>query len=131
MVLLFLASKTQRYMISQKDLPGYIEKSIPELSGICEKEKCKTAYDFVRQLLKYTSRHVIKHNMKIARQCMAIAEQLYKKGNKTIKNAIENIFVYSFTHTFFHDESRRKELVKIVPDSLYELYKKQVIYSHL
>jgi hypothetical protein len=118
-------------MISQKELPAVIERSIPELSGVWEKEKCENTYDIVRQMLKYTIYQVLNHNMKAAKKCLTLAEQLYKKGNTAIKNAIENVYVYSFSHAFFYDEKKKKEVMEIVPLSLYELYKKQVINSHL
>ena len=118
-------------MISQQELPGYIDKTMPELSGICNQEQCRNAYDIVRQMLKYTTAQVVQHNISAAKQCLKLAESLYRKGNATIKSAIENVYVYSFSHAFFHDERKRKELLEIVPVSLYELYKKQVINSHL
>jgi hypothetical protein len=124
-------TKTQTEMISPQDLPALIEKTLPELSGICNKNKCRNVYDTVRQMLLYTHSKVIRHNMKAAQQCMALAEQLYKKGNTAIKCAIENVFVYSFSRIFFQDEKIKSEIVKIVPVSLYELYRKQVISSHL
>ena len=118
-------------MIDQTELPGYIKKTLPELSGICEKENCRNAYDIVREMLKYTTSQVLEHNMKAAKSCLLLAANLYSKGNAVVKNAIENVYVYSFSHAFFHDDKRRKEILAIVPDSLYSLYKKQVINSHL
>jgi hypothetical protein len=118
-------------MINQENLPGYIGKEIPELSGICEQENCRNVYDIVKQMLRYTTAQVLTHNISAAKQCLCLAEKLYKKGNAVVKNAIENVFVYSFSHAFFHDSRKRKEVMDIVPASLYELYKKQVINSHL
>lgn len=118
-------------MINQQELPGIVEKEVPELSGVFETAMCKNAYDIVRQLFKYTATQVFQHNMTAAKKCLSLAEQLYKKGNTTIKNAIENVYVYSFSHAFFCDDARKKEVMQIVPVSLYELYKKQVVNSHL
>ena len=117
-------------MISQQELPAFVEKSIPELSAVCKKEK-GDVYNIVRHLLSYTVTQVAKQNHAAAKKCMALAVELYNKGNTAIKNAIENIYVYSFSHAFFCDEQKRNEVMKIVPVSLYELYKKQVINSHL
>jgi len=69
--------------------------------------------------------------MAAAQKCFTLAAKLYKKGNVAVKNAIENVYVYSFSHAFFHDEQKRKEVMEIIPLPLYELYKKQVINSHL
>jgi hypothetical protein len=93
--------------------------------------KSKNVYDIVRHMLKYTKSQIIRHNVAAAQKCMSLAEQLYYKGNNAVKNAIENVFVFSFSHAFFHDEDSKKTMMKIVPDSLYKLYKKQLVNSHL
>lgn len=118
-------------MITQLELPEYIEHEMPELSFIYHKEKPRNVYDIVRHMLKYTQSQVVKHNLNAAKKCMALAEQLYYKGNNAIKNAIENVYVYSFSHAFFHDENEKKEIMSIVPRFLYKLYQRQVINSHL
>jgi len=118
-------------MISQDELPAFIEKSIPELSSVIRKTKSETAYDVVHQMLAYTTLQVIRHNLDAAKKCLSLTAQLYKKGNTHIKNAIENVYVYSFSHAFFHNEEQRKEMMEIIPLPLYELYKKQVINSHI
>jgi len=123
--------KNHNVMISQEDLSEYIEQEMPELSGICDRKKSRNVYDIVRHMLKYTQLQVIKHNLNAARKCMALAENLYHKGNNAIKNAIENVYVYSFSHAFFHDIDQRDEMMAIVPSSLYKIYKNQVINSHL
>jgi hypothetical protein len=118
-------------MISQEELPAFIEKSIPELSKEIRKSKCENTYEVVKQMFAYTTRQVLKHNVGAAKKCLTLAAQLYKKGNIHIKNAIENVYVYSFSHAFFHDEKKKREMMEIIPLPLYELYKKQVINSHL
>lgn len=118
-------------MINQQELPGYIQQSIPELSGMCNKANCSSPYDIAGQMVKYTTNNILQHDLNHAKECLTLAEHLYLKGNVAIKNAIENVFVYSFSHTFFHDEVKRKKLMDILPASLYKLYKKQVLYSHL
>ncbi len=118
-------------MISQQDISEYIGQEMPELSDICSREKSRTVYDVVRHMLKYTKTQMIRHNLIAAQKCMALAEQLYYKGNNAVKNAIENVFVYSFSHAFFHDADQMKEVLDIVPPSLYRLYRAQVVNSHL
>ncbi len=118
-------------MLCQEELSEYIEKEMPELSGMGKGDKPQNVYDIVRHMLKYTKSQVIQHNLNAAKKCMNLAEQLYYKGNNAIKNAIENVFVYSFSHAFFHDENKRKEVIGIIPESLYKLYKRQLVNSHL
>ena len=118
-------------MISQSELPEFIEHNMPELSGICSKEQSRNVYDIARNLFKYTATQIAKHNINAAKKCMALAEQLYNNGNVMIKNAIENVYVFSFSHAFFSGHSQDTDILEIVPPSLYELYRKQLIGSHL
>jgi len=118
-------------MLHQEDLTEYIHHEMPELSGIVREETAPSVYNIVRHMLKYTKSQVIRHNLDAAKKCMTLAEQLYYKGNNAIKNAIENVFIFSFSHTFFLDEDKRKEIMSILPDSLYKLYRKQLLNSHL
>lgn len=118
-------------MISQEELPQFIENTMPELSDICHSEHSNNAYSVVKQLLQYTTTNIAKHNMNAAKKCLALADQLYRKGNNVVKNAIENVFVFSFSHAFFHKDHNRKDILDIVPPSLYELYRKQLVNSHL
>ena len=118
-------------MIDQQELPAYIGKAMPELSQTIVQQDCKNVYDIVKEMITYTSTQVVQHNTAATKKCLYLAEQLYKHGNAAIKNAIENVFVYSFSHSFFHDAIRSEEVMKIVPPSLYDLYRKQVLNSHL
>ena len=117
-------------MISQQDLPAYIESNFPELPAN-KKGPSASAYDIIRQMLKYTTTQLSRHNFKAAGHCLTVVEELYKQGNTAIKNAIENVYVFSFSHAFFYDDVKRKAIVDILPASLYELYKRQVVNSHL
>ena len=118
-------------MLCKEDLPAYIEREMPELSGHVNADGAKNVYDVVRHILKYTKSQVIRHNLVNAQKCMKLIEQLYFKGNNAIKNAVENVFVFSFTHAFFHDEEKMKEVMNVIPDALYKLYRKQLLSSHL
>lgn len=118
-------------MLTQQDLPEFIESEIPELSGICDKDQSRNVYDVIRHLMKYTKSQLIRHNLNAVKKCMGLAEKLYYKGNNAIKNAIENVYVYSFSHAFFHNDEEKKQVMDIVPPNLYKLYQQQVINSHL
>jgi hypothetical protein len=119
-------------MIEQQDLPEYIERSLPELSGICKNADCKNPYDIARQMIRYTADQLRSKNLLAAKKCLTMADNLYNTGNKVIRNAIENVFVYSFSHTFFHDEAKRQSLLALLPANLYTIYKRQMVAgSHL
>jgi hypothetical protein len=118
-------------MINQEEISSYVGKEIPELTAAIKKGKCRNAYDVVKQLFTYTASQIITHNVTAARKGLALAEQLYDNGNRVVKNAIENVFIFSFSHTFFFNESNRKEVLQLMPARLKQIYKAQVINSHI
>lgn len=118
-------------MIDNDKLPDYIKGQAPEIAGILKRVGDGNVYHFARQLFKYTVSQILKHNAQGAKRCFLLAEDLYQKGNATVKNAIENVYVYSFSQVIFHDEAKRREVIELVPLTLYHLYKKQVINSHI
>jgi hypothetical protein len=119
-------------MIDQQELPELIEQEIPELSTeLCDKEKCNNAYRTLHILRDYTRKQVNSGDMSAVKRCFRLADKIYTKGNEAVKNAVENVYVYSFSHFLFHDDDRRKLFMRIVPLSLYTLYVKQMLHSHL
>jgi ribosomal protein L31E len=119
-------------MISEAELPQYVGKEIPELSGmLCNKELCNSVHTAVNVLRDHTYNKMEEENFGAVKQCMDVAERLYKKGNQTVKNAIESVYVYSFSHMLFHDMEKRKMLLGMIPMSLYTAYVHQMLHSHL
>lgn len=118
-------------MMTPSELPGYIRSAVPGLSIANSSRGQKNVYDAVRLLFAHTEDMVERHNYSIAKQCMEAAEQIYIQGNLLLKNAIENVYVFSFSHGFFCDRNNRKELMAIMPSVLYGIYKQQMLDSHL
>jgi hypothetical protein len=117
-------------MIAQEQLSEYIAKSIPHLREAVSGQSMNT-YDVVKELLGHTTRSLDEGDVNEAKKCMLVAEQLYHQGCPVVKNAVENVFVFSFSHSFFCDSQNKEQLLKIVPPGLYDLYKKQMLNSHL
>lgn len=117
--------------MEQQQLTQFIYESIPELGGICKDANCSTPYHFARQMILYINAQILRSNTNGAQICLQLAEEIHKAGNNIIKNAIENVFVFSLTYSFFQDAILKKKLLEILPDSLYDIYRKQVICSHL
>jgi hypothetical protein len=118
-------------MIDQTELPIYMQKVLPELSGSLKGETCKNVYSTVRLLSDYTHDNIATQNFKNVKKCFVIAEKLYNKGNEAVKTAIENVYVYSFSHMLFIDEARKRILLGLIPITLYTLYVKQMLNSHI
>lgn len=119
-------------MINQNELPGYMEKALPELSAaLCEGNNCSSPYRVMNLLKDYTQSQLREGNLNAVKKSFLLAEKLYNKGNTAIKNAIECVYVYSFSHILFGDDHKKKMVLGIIPVSLYTLYVKQMLHSHI
>ena|SRR6185312_4902893 len=118
-------------MIDQTELPIYMQRVIPELSEPLNAGNCKNVYNTVRLLFDYTNTNLANQNFKNVKKSLSIAEKIYKKGNEAVKGAIENVYVYSFSHMLFNDEARKRILLGLIPVNLYMVYVKQMLNSHI
>ena len=113
-------------MISQLEIPSYLEEALPDISKELKVNKKGNAYDAMNALIVFTGKNIKAHNYKMVRCCFEIADKLYNKGNTMVKNAVQNVFVYSFTKMFEIYAAEKQQILGMLPATLYALYIAQV-----
>lgn len=113
-------------MINQLEIPMYLEEALPELAIDMDENKKNNPYDLMNTLMAFTCKNINGHNFKIVKRCFQLADKLYNKGNMAVKNAVQNVFVYSFTTMFERYPAEKKQLLAILPITLYSLYIAQI-----
>jgi hypothetical protein len=64
-----------------------------------------------------------------AKRCFEIAENIYSKGDKAVRDTIENVFIYSLPSLLnLCNEDEEREIEKLIP-SLHTAYVQQVFRS--
>lgn len=121
-------------MITQFEVPGYIEERLPELKPELQKRAgtaANTIGTALQCLADFTRRMVREHNTTMAGRCLSVAANLYSKGNETVKGTVENIYVFSFSSLLNSCDNYRDraKLQAVLPGSLYRAYVKQVTHS--
>ncbi|PQJ12622.1 hypothetical protein CJD36_002450 [Flavipsychrobacter stenotrophus] len=116
-------------MINQLEIPMFIEEALPEMPRELLTSKQNTAYDLLGSLTTFTCKNINDHNYRSVKRAFQIADKLYAKGNGVVKNAVENVFVYSFTRMFNTYPNEKKELLAILPITLYTIYMAQVCHK--
>ena len=110
-------------MINETEVPDLIERQIPDLATDINNTREKVnIYQTMQTLLQFTGRKIQEHNYLSVKQCFAIAEKLYEKGNRSVQNAVENVFVFSFSNLLPADSAEKKKILAIVPITIYSLY---------
>lgn len=84
----------------------------------------------VQSLTDYTKRMALEHDFKMVGKCMDLMGMLYEKGNQLTRNAVENIFIYSFSTMMCTCNIVEWKVIRSsMPDALYNLYVQQVTRS--
>ena len=72
----------------------------------------------------------LEHDFKMVEKCMNLVEKLYEKGNTLVRNAVENIFIFSFSTMLSRCNVVEWRIVQsYMPADLYSLYVKQILKS--
>jgi predicted SnoaL-like aldol condensation-catalyzing enzyme len=116
-------------MINQLEIPMYLEEAIPEISNELNEGKKYNAFVLMNSLVLFTYKNIKAHNYKTVKKCFKVADKLYSKGNGMVKNAVQNVFVYSFTRMFQSHPAEKEKLLAIIPMTLYSLYIAQVCHK--
>ncbi|GGB15223.1 DUF7674 family protein [Puia dinghuensis] len=81
----------------------------------------------IQLLTDFTKRMALEHDFQTVRKCMTLMGRLYEKGNMQTRNAIENIFIYSFSTMMCSCNIVEWKVIRAaMPEPLYALYVQQV-----
>jgi len=117
-------------MLSQYQVPAFIAAKLPQVKNDLSSASPMTIYQSVQVLTDYTKRMAIEHDFKMVEKCMSLVAALYLKGNSLVKNAVENVFIFSFSSIMSRCNIVEWRIVQsYMPSDLYALYVQQVLRS--
>lgn len=84
-------------------------------------------YRIMSGLCNFTRKQLRAHNLVVVVKCLGLADMVYQKGNLLVKNAVENIFVFSLTGLReIANQVEWKVMRAKMPEGLYLLYQRQL-----
>lgn len=107
-----------------------ITVAIPEICNDLNEKKIENSYHIIGFLNDKVKNMIRQNNTSCLFKCLGKMNELYNKGDKMVKSAIENSFVYSLDSctAFCAKEYRDLIFSRLSPD-LHKVYARQ-IYSH-
>jgi hypothetical protein len=118
-------------MINQYEVASYLADELPEIKE--DLKRISPTLNIIKSiqcLTEYTRGKVVQRDLRIVKKCFAIAENIYFRGNALVRDAIENIFVFSFSTLLNSgDKDEKKELQAIMPICLHTAYVQQMLKS--
>jgi hypothetical protein len=119
-------------MVTQYEIPALIAGQLPQVSREIYRPGAQlTAYQSIQVLTDYTKRMALEHDFNMVGKCMRLIGRLYEKGDSLVRNAVENIFIFSFSTLFSRCNMVEWRIAQsYMPAPLYGLYIRQVTKSN-
>ena len=107
-----------------------ITVAIPEICDDLKKTTIQNSYHIIEFLTDKIKTMIQENNTSCLFKCLRKMDDLYKDGDKMVKNAIENSFIYSLDScTAFCTKEYRDLIFNRLSPELQHVYARQ-IYSH-
>lgn len=105
--------------------------ALPEVTATITNEGARSnPFALVRIITRYTRKMAAQHNELMLEKCLQLVDRVYAKGERAIKNAIENIFIFSLDNILYPcSAGERARVLMKVPINLYTSYVNQVYKS--
>jgi hypothetical protein len=115
--------------MNQYEVSAEIADQIPEIQQeIIKAPVFGSIYMSVNVLTTYMRKMLLEHKIKQVERCMKLADKIYNKGNKMVKTAVENVFIFSFSNLQGNCSKREwQEIQTIMPVTLFSLYIQQIM----
>ncbi|MCD2421971.1 hypothetical protein LQ567_04310 [Niabella pedocola] len=84
--------------MNQYEIPAMIEDELPAIVHELETTRqFGNALQIMQVLVRFVKRMLTAHNLPVVIKCMRMVDAIYEKGDHIVKNAIENVFILSFS----------------------------------
>lgn len=105
--------------------------ALPEVTATITNEGARSnPFALVHIITRYTRKMAAQHNELMLEKCLQLVDRVYTQGERAIKNAIENIFIFSLDHILYPcSAGERSRTFSKVPVTLYTSYVNQVYKS--
>jgi hypothetical protein len=114
-------------MITQYEVPGYLARLLPAATTVPQFGPINVSiYKDIQRFTDFTRQAVNRNNYTVAKRCFHLADTFYRQGDAIVRNAVENIFVYSFSSFIPQNGVEKLILKSFIPASLYALYSRQI-----
>jgi len=119
--------------MNEYEVPAYLEEKLPGIKTDLDKlGNDISVYKAMQTLVQYINNMTLQHDIRTVKRSFQVAEQIYEKGNTIVKNAVENVIVYSISSMRpLCNEVEWRLLQAYMPIHIYSLYVQQVLKSNV
>ncbi len=114
-------------MITENEIQVILCNELPEINKELEQlPNRNNIYKTILCFVDFTKELAYTGNLAEVKHCFTLAERMLKDGNKTVKNAIENVYVFSVSSILHGSTSVSKEVNALFNGSLRKEYIHQI-----
>ncbi|CAN5131645.1 hypothetical protein BH09BAC5_BH09BAC5_07730 [soil metagenome] len=122
--------KFKHKMITENEVSDILGEELPEINNELEKlSNLSNIYKTMQCFADYTKQLIRKGNLKEVKHCFLVAEKILKNGNGTVKNAVENCYLYSVSTIIDIASPMNQAVKKLLTSSLKKEYDRQIFAS--
>ena len=116
--------------IKENQILDVLGNALPELNPELERlPDPRNIYVSVKCFAEFTKQLIKKGNLAEVKHCFNVAEKLLLEGNKTVKTAIENVYVFSMSSILGFASPVSHKIKGMMNKALLTEYKRQVCCS--
>ncbi|MBK9636844.1 MAG: hypothetical protein IPO63_03165 [Bacteroidetes bacterium] len=117
-------------MITENEVSDLLGKELPEINLELDKlSNSSNIYKAMRCFVDYTKQLILKGNINETKLCFILAERMLIEGNNSVRNAIENVYVYSLGTFIDLADSTANRAKEIFNGLLKKEYNRQLMAS--
>lgn len=125
-----LTLKKDEPKIEESEVLEILGNEFPEINSELEKiPNAVNVYTSIKCFADFTRKLVSKGNLKEVKHCFTIAEKMLCQGNHTVKNAIENVYIFSLSSVLGFASPFNLKIKGIMNGALRREYNRQVCTS--
>jgi hypothetical protein len=122
-----LTLKTKKQLINENAVMELLGNELPSTNELMErKADSSNVYKTIQYFADFTKQLIQNGNFKEVKHCFKIADKMLQQGNSAVKNAIENVFVFSLSSVLDMSNPICDKVKSLLTDSLRKEYQNQV-----
>jgi hypothetical protein len=125
-----LSFQENHHLIKENEVLDFLGNEFPLINETLERDASQNnIYKTMKCFADFTKQLIKKGNFKEVKHCFNVAESILKNGNSTVKNAIENGYLYSLSSILDLTTPVAQIVKALLTDSLKKEYNRQVCAS--
>ncbi len=109
-------------MMNEYEVQVYIDDHLAGIEHHYSSRQGTHLYENIGDLTTYLKKEIAIEEWLVVKEIFNTAEHVYDRGNRLVKAAIENVFVFAFSSLMPEDKQKRLSLHAIIPCKLYSVY---------